>query len=352
MKRILLAMAVLLASCSSTSSESEIETEEITGTQILADDNFEGGTCRFFSGDTLVFWCDNPQYIYTFAMVRGDSIISLGNACKRGQGPRECTFASMFTDRNGNLLSITSFSGTMASINRHSAAAADFIGEPMPIDSIVGRIKCSDLSIVPLSDDSIFFIGGDFNDLHQIFSILDVRNKKLTPLDFWPDDGFRGKDFIKANIYSDNARLFTNNKGKYAYSTGPNRNAFIFTIEGKHVNIIKTLYDNPIKYEESKDGANYKYKPDSERLRMKATLDAIYFLMIDKDGSGAFAKNSATSKYGDIVLKYDWDGNLLKKYHLDRVVFGINITDNDSTLYCQTEDPETGETLMYRYSLK
>lgn len=352
MKRILLAMAVLLASCGSTSSESEIETEEITGTQILADDNFEGGTCRFFSGDTLVFWCDNPQYIYTFAMLRGDSIISLGNVCKRGQGPRECTFASMFTDREGKLFSITSFSGAMASINRHSAATASFIGEPVYLDSIVRRIKCSDLSIVPLSEDSIFFIGGDYNNLHQIFSLLDIRNKKLTALDYWPEDGFRGNDFIKSNIYSDNAQLFTNYNGKYVYCTGLNRNAFIFTINGQHVNIEKTLFDNPIKYEAALDGINYKSDPEPESLRMKATPHAIYFLMIDKDVRGADAKSSATSNYGDIVLKYDWEGNLMNKYKLDRVAFGINVADNDSTLYCQTEDPETGETLMYRYSLK
>lgn len=348
---IFLITQLMLGGCTSTSSESSIVAQEISGTQILIPEDFEGGSCRFIFGDTLTFWSHNPQYLYSLAMLKGDSIISLGNVCKRGQGPRECTFASMFTDKDRNLFSITSFSGNRAVINRHSATSADFIGNPISIDSIVRMIKCGDLSIIPLSNNRILFIGGDINDLKQIFSIIDIQNKKLIPLDYWPDDGFRGNDFIKSNIYSDNAQLFTNYNGKYVYCTGPNRNAFIFTLDGQHVNIEKTLFDNPIKYEAASDGINYKYDPDPERLRMKATPDAIYFLMIDKDARGADAKSYAKSNYGDIVLKYDWNGNLQNKYRLDRVVFNINVTDNDSTLYCQTENPETGETLMYRYSL-
>lgn len=342
----------LFTGCGSISSESSIEAQEINGTQMLIPEDFEGGSCRFIFGDTLAFWSHNPQYLYSLAMLKGDSIISLGNVCKRGQGPRECTFASMFTDKDRNIFSITSFSGNRAVINRHSATSADFIGNPISIDSIVRMIKCGDLSIIPLSNNRILFIGGDINNLKQIFSIIDIHNKKLIPLDYWPDDGFRGNDFIKSNIYSDNAQLFTNYNGKYVYCTGPNRNAFIFTIDGTHVNIEKVLFDNPIKYEAASDGINYKYDPEPERLRMKATPHAIYFLMIDKDVSGTYVKNSSTSNYGDVVLKYDWNGNLLNKYRLDRVVFNINVTDNDSSLYCQTEDLETGETLMFRYSLK
>lgn len=349
---IFLITQLMLGGCTNTSSESSIIAQKISGTQMLIQEDFEGGTCRFLSADTLVFWSQNPAYRYSLAMLKSDSIISLGNVCPVGQGPRESTMASMFADKDGNLFSFTSFFGQRAIFNKHSAAAADFIGEPIHLDSIIGSLSCFDSGIIYLSEDSILIVGGDANNLKQIFSIIDIRNKKLIPLDYWPDDGFRGNDFIKSKIYIDNARLFTDNKGKYVYCTGPNRNAFIFTIDGTHINIEKVLFDNPIKYEAASDGINYKYDPEPERLRMKATPDAIYFLMIDKDVSGTYAKNSSTSNYGDVVMKYDWNGNLLNKYRLDRVVFNINVADNDSTLYCQTENPETGETLMYRYSLK
>lgn len=189
---------------------------------------------------------------------------------------------------------------------------------------------------VSLSDSTILVLGAPYEDRHHIFSVIDFKNQNVTPLDYWPEEGVEGKegDNAKWNYFTSSAYLFGNGKGRYFYKHDMAPYSFIFSIDGKKVNIIKQLYSEVSEYESR--GGNYKITKYARSMRACANSRNIYILLMDYDSEGnPLDPDDLEPVYGKIVEVYDWNGNKQREIHLDRVVKEILVSNDNNTLYGQ-----------------
>ena len=49
---------------------------------------------------------------------------------------------------------------------------------------------------------------------------------------------------------------------------------------------------------------------------------------------------------------FDWDGNFVRRYELDRLGYNIYVNQGDKDLYLYTENPESGAYEWIRYRME
>ena len=175
-------------------------------------------------------------------------------------------------------------------------------------------------SFVTLSDTTILVLGMFKDDLKRVYSIIDIKNQKLTPLDYCPE----GKDLSDEDIcmlYL-TGKILGNGKGRMLYYNRCAKFAFIFNIEGTKVNILKNLY-------------SYTFVPTrpTECLGCCANSDRIYMLIRDTNIKGEKCNEDDRFRYGNTVEVYDWDGIKHQVIHLDNYYREIMLSGDGNTLF-------------------
>ena len=175
-------------------------------------------------------------------------------------------------------------------------------------------------SFVTLSDTTILVLGMFKDDLKRVYSIIDIKNQKLTPLDYCPE----GKDLSDEDIcmlYL-TGKILGNGKGRMLYYNRCAKFAFIFNIEGTKVNILKNLY-------------SYTFVPTrpTECLGCCANSDRIYMLIRDTNIKGEKCNEDDRFRYGNTVEVYDWNGIKHQVIHLDNYYREIMLSGDGNTLF-------------------
>ena len=200
--------------------------------------------------------------------------------------------------------------------------------------------NCSDY-FVHLTDSTILVPGAPYDDLHHIFSIIDYKKQTVTPLEYWPEKGEESPGgavhpcFGKHAFYTENCKLYGNNKGHFFYQLqGFDRFAFVFSIEGGKVNIIKELYSDISEYKIDKTTSRYKVVKYGQGMSTFANSHNIYILLRDNDVYGNPLDEDAESPvYGNIVEVYDWNGNKQRTIKIDKFIQHFIVSDDNKILY-------------------
>ena len=183
-------------------------------------------------------------------------------------------------------------------------------------------------SFVTLSDTTILVLGMFKDDLKRVYSIIDIKNQKLTPLDYCPE----GKDLSDEDIcmlYL-TGKIQGNGKGRMLYYNRSRKLANIFNVEGTKVNILKDLYSY-----------TFVPAPGTECLGCCANSDRIYLLVRDTNIKGEKCNEDDRFRYGNTVEVYDWDGVKHQVIHLDNYYREIMLSGDGNTLFLHpggTED--------------
>lgn len=202
-----------------------------------------------------------------------------------------------------------------------------------------------------LTPDSMLLVGGfPKSDEKHILTIVDFKNNKLIPLDYWPDDGINDvPDIFKNDVYVDNSDIFGNGQGHYLYKGYDRRNAFIFTIDNDNVKIVKSLYANYPKYKVTPPPFLRVEGIESCKWGLECTVNNqhIALLLTDSDINGTKYKEIYTLEegrdlspyiYGNVVELYDWDGNKQKVIYLDHYGSSIIVSDDGKKLLLFADD--------------
>ena len=185
------------------------------------------------------------------------------------------------------------------------------------------------LGYVALSDTTFLIAGMVENDIKRVFSVIDFKNQKFTPLDYWPKGG-GASDTTKCMHYVSNCTILGNGKGKVLYQTPWAKLAFIFKVDGTKVNILSDLYTDTLT----------PTRP-TECLSSCANSDRIYMLVRDRNQKGEKYKEEDRDIFGNTVEVFDWDGVKQQVIHLDNYYKEIMISGNGNTLFLlpgMTED--------------
>ena len=217
------------------------------------------------------------------------------------------------------------------------------------------KFRSSNFALMP--NNKILLGGAPIDNWNHILTIVDYKNNKLIPLDYWPNDGIDTVNaYVKNSVYTDNSQVFTNGCDRYLYKMRERRFAFIFTIDGDKVNILKYLYSDYPKYKS--DGMNKQMLEfSSEEIRCSTTNEIISLLLLDSDKNGAKLKKiylrgeNRPWSYGNVVELYDWNGNKRNVIYLDHYGRNILLSDDGQKLYLFFKDLEDNSSRIWVYDL-
>lgn len=87
-------------------------------------------------------------------------------------------------------------------------------------------------------------------------------------------------------------------------------------------------------------------------IRPVTNASHIYMLHCRKAADGTVAEKFQDLRGGNEVEVFDWDGNLVRRYELDRLGYNIYVNQGDKDLYLYTENPESGAYEWIRYRME
>ena len=215
-------------------------------------------------------------------------------------------------------------------------------------------IYCDGENFVVLSDSSILVAGAPIKDMEHVFSVIDFKNQRIKPLNYWPDDGSKCSDFAKHRIYAGHCILLGNGKGRFLYKNEYCKQAFIFSIDGTAVNVHKDLYSETLDYSAGSTKFDFVInKKSTERLACCCDAENIYLLCRDSDSKGnKLDKYKDPFIFGNRIEVYDWDGVMKKIIHLDKYGQNIMLSADGHTIFLFSDySDETPEPKIYSYDL-
>lgn len=201
-----------------------------------------------------------------------------------------------------------------------------------------------------LSDSTILVTGAPANDMHHVLSIINFKNQTFTPLDYWPvDDTPENLTEEKWSVYTSGSGVKSNGKDRLLYWDDSGKLAFIFTIDGKKMNILSSIYSERLPIQ------GIDKTPSTERIHCCADNESIYLLYKNSNSKGEkLAKFDMKDPFpmGNTVEVYDWDGVKQKVIHLDKYGRTIMLSADSKTLYLYSEYMQDGsDPYIYSYDL-
>lgn len=197
-------------------------------------------------------------------------------------------------------------------------------------------------NFIVLSDSTILVTGAPYEDIRHVFSIIDFKNQKVTPLDYWPSNSPRNDSVKENRRYADSSVLLDNGNGRFLYQNGWWRYSFIFTIDGTKTNIISWLYSD-----------DFSEKNKSKVLASCSNENRIYILLRDSNSYGdKLEKFEDPFIFGNTIEVFDWDGDKQQIIHLDKYGQNLMLSDDNRTLYLISDYSEDKpDPFIYAYDL-
>lgn len=205
-------------------------------------------------------------------------------------------------------------------------------------------------TFVVLSDSSILVTGAPADDMRHVLSVINFKNQTIVPLDYWPNDGTpENRIEEKWSVYNSGCGINSNGKDKFLYWDDSGKFAFIFTIDGKKINIQNYLYADHLPI------PNIEKTPSTERIYCISDNDRIYLLHKNLNSKGQKMKSFNIKdpfQMGNTVEVYDWNGAKQHIIHLDKCGRMIMLSQNSKTLYLYSDYMiDRYDTYIYAYDL-
>lgn len=343
----------------------DFETIMLSGDVLKTDANLNSFVFTLLLDSTLIMepMGIGNEWMLCEYRLRNDSLINMQRSFLReGNGPCEFNVWSSNYDRKNRRLYFLENSGVMshaASVstdaieNLYDISTWQQIGRLSQIKNFNGRT-----GFVPLADGRLLVVGAGFGSPNYL-SLVNYETLDVKPLDFWPNDGFKGDNGIKQNVYMNNSLLYRNYKtNRLLYVCGLGKYMKLFELEGDSIVFEKDIMDTFPLYTVQSDGLNYGYGEGCEQGFYTYTTDSLIYVRSTEyvaSKTKPFWKTTYKGypyNYSDRLWVFNWDGELVRKYQLDTPFYDFIVDAGDRVLYVTTEDMDTQEVLMKRYLLE
>ncbi|MBE8722331.1 hypothetical protein C4F40_16520 [Sphingobacterium sp. Ka21] len=211
-------------------------------------------------------------------------------------------------------------------------------------------------SFVPLTDSIFLAMGGDYDRIN-LLSIVQAGNKEYKALDMdYPKDGIKAEAIVKRGVYNYGGILMhpSTNKLVYYCTNWGNYAEIIDNKNFKFSTFQVMTADYPI-YKVAKDGMNMESE-NNTLMGMRAQSSEQYiYLLPNFHNKEAYLKDDPNRIYPtdhlDKVYVYDWEGNSVKAYKLDKPVTEFVVDPGDTYLLGSSVDTESGDIVFVRFDL-
>ena len=294
--------------------------------------------------------------------LKNDSLVFLKSFLGKGEGPCEM-FTPLFcynVENNDFIVSDVNIKNGVI-INLADINIVDRVSEWKRTNAFMSNHAYFWYGYVASSDSTVLAKISCPNK-RSILAEVNLYNGTIRDIEnFWPEDGFSGSENVKQAEYGRGrySCLWKQpGNNRYFYSSRHGYYAEFFSLEdGKAVNK-QLLFDIFPDYG-TKDNMN-PIEDDNTSMGMSVSVTKKYvYIKFNRGTVGDYreqvrdANRKLTDDYSfnNEVFVYDWSGRLLKIYKLDTLVRAFYVEADDRFILANTDDNESGETLILRYNL-
>jgi len=303
------------------------------------------------------------DYIYTIYNYDSDNdrIHRLGTFARRGGGPNQFSgLAECYYDNNGNNLYLFDINGgNEVRSYKIDLSSLDniFTMDSWSTLSFPKFVHSSFSAFVPLSDTDFLGLGGNYDQTNMLSKIhLDTKLVNDLEIDF-PHDGINVKPIIKRRVY---------NYGKLLKNPSSNSYLYYCTNWGNYAEIIKfddnnsshrnVIAGNHPMYRVAADGLNSASNSQTLMGMTASVTENYIYLLPNFRTKDEYLKKDINLLYptdhADKVYVFDWEGNYVKAYQLDKSIRELVISRDDLYLLGSSVDPDSGDIIFIRFDIR
>lgn len=360
MKKLLtlcvIAVSVFATGCTDTPQPSdnyrwEDKTTHLNTRIVPADsDLLRTGGMAIMNDDFLLYNISQPD-LFSYYILRNDSLIFLAPVQKRGQGPYEAISSrAVYLEACDKLYLIDQQSKEKA--YGISLVDSTNLTDVKTWSTLKLPTTNSLFSIIPTGCDDTF-IAQVLDNKEHMFCRFKAGDSTITPLALpYPETGVACPEITLGTAFIGTLQKRPRHE-EYVFSAQNSRYVMIFTLKDNVPENIRLLYDAVPKFTMAADGFNIKLSPDAlSGFYVQATTDYIYLTprnhrKIDAkalEGHPAFATTFET-------FVFDWNGEPVKRILLDKPVKYITVDNRGDYLYARHTDSTSWEDHIVRVKL-
>lgn len=220
----------------------------------------------------------------------------------------------------------------------------DFINEDKSIPKTIAKfehIPETHLSRVISVGDSCFLGGGVYKSKYQHL----LFDEKGNILDYGIETFHHQESFDNMYKFLSNQGILISHpeKNKHVYTVKNSANIDFIEIENKKLKLVKSHRLNDPQFK-NEDLGKDSYSIDYDKNTVIGYMDVapahnfVYTLYADKSIVNKNGKYNSRSS--DIVLVFDWEGNPIKKYKLNKEVYYITVDEDKNIIYALLQDKD------------
>lgn len=365
MKRMyyLLLMLLLFTSCNQLHQNSlknfDSEILLMQGMALKNDSIFWSGHIVGFMEDKIITRCNNCDLVFNVYTIKKDSVCFEGAFGARGQGPNELFYPKCYLDKENRTLHIFDINSSLVKAYQIdlSVQANLYDIETWKKIDFPQKEAAFWSHFAPLSDDVYIGLGG--GDTMNLLSGVFLGEDNIQDLNIcYPEDNNTSSDDgVKRMEYNKGDILKKTIGNKFLYSTRMGRYAEIITMDDDAKVTDRKIIsgDYPI-YETSADGLNPVHELQSYMgLKSYVTNERIY-IMPEPYTREQYVNNKeykgCPNNFADRLYVFDWEGQHIRTYDLDKPVSVFAVDENDSYLLATTVNTDNGEFYIERFDIK
>ncbi|MDR0989278.1 MAG: TolB-like 6-bladed beta-propeller domain-containing protein [Prevotellaceae bacterium] len=323
----------------------------LKATPLISDSIIYGSSILYYRNDTIVLRCFQCDELLSEYVIRDDSLRWIGNFARKGKGPLEIagSLVNLFQDELGIKYVYCTENGQIDCFQvGEFADSKTWKRMDFPQQKGAGWSE-----LAPSRDSLYLIIGGDLQT-STLFSVVDLKNYKISPIKdaLYPNDQVEARPITKALVY--------NSGGGIMKRPGATNEYLYFNHQfGNYAEIIE-LGDSMLLKRNAFLKGYPKYKEedtsDKEDLRgLGAYVTNKWIYILPKYSNNQIdtpKKEGYPTSFNDEIFLFDWKGNFVTSYQLDRpVVRYFAIDEKRNCMYAKTIHPESDEEFLVRFQL-
>lgn len=283
--------------------------------------------------------------------IEGDTLKRVTGLINRGRGPREFLYANFSLAGDSLFVSNADPYGIKAIVGVSLADMRKIDDSEKWKEYIIPKSNILTMHSFAGYGPGRFFLAAGKVNTREIFSLLDPASGEYTPLSWYPCDSTEGPLFAKQRVYMQCSLCTQGDRVCYAHSYA--RYLFFATVADGALVVKNVVYSSLPEYEIESDG-NVSYGPEGENGIELASTSEYVFAQIGRTRKEIRASELYKGYHRDSfdeIEVYNWDGEFVANYQLDRPVNSFVVSSDNHYLYAFTEDPESAENYVVRYEL-
>lgn len=333
----------------------QIKTKSILleGKVLLQDSILWSNCIEGFSDNRIVLRCFLSDTSYYIHQINADSLIYVTRFGRRGSGPHEFLnpISYINTDKTLNIFEKT---GKLKAFKIKLTSNIDDYNNWIELPMAISEKEYVWKKFIEQDSTMIIALGGDLYS-KGLLSVIYPKENLIKNLDIsYPLDNNEAGDGIKRFVYNNGDILKRPQKNEYVYYCSMGNYVEILDISDIYNIKRRVIVDDYPIYEGS--GLNPQYDNESYTgVKTYVTQNYIYVIpepYQKKEYLSMLNYKGYPNSYGDQLYIFNWEGDFVHLYELDRPISTFAVVEDDSSLYGATESLKDGEIYIVKYSLK